>query len=222
MPRGKRILGENITYHVVSNCNAKEPLFKKRGDFLALYRQLLEAKKKCRFKLHAYCFMQTHIHLIVTTGEEFYLDKIMYEICQRFSRKYNLHMGREGHFWKNRYFANVIENDTYGLACLRYIHNNPVKAKLVGNPSQWPWSCARFYMSEGDNQEIDPLPSFIGLADDDKMRRALYISWVRQGLEEEPSDSSWIASRIKIGSRRYRKILSQREKELKILVSKNT
>lgn len=104
MPRALRVLGNDLTYHIVANCNAKEFLFSSNDDFADFIEHLTRCQKNFHFALHAYCLLHSHVHLILTTKENIFLDKIMYEICQRFAAQYNKSHRRTGHFWKNRYF----------------------------------------------------------------------------------------------------------------------
>lgn len=209
MPRAKRVLGDNITYHVVSNCNANEFLFSKGEHFEKFLNHLGECSQKFSFSLHAYCLMHSHIHLILTTSHGIHLDKVMYEICQRFSFQYNKNQRRSGHFWKNRYFCRIINNDIYGLVCLRYLHRNPVRAGLVVNPTDWPWSCVRFYTFGEMNLLLNPLPSYLGLAQDKVWRCWFYKNWLETKLISERSEEKLIQSKLKPQSRRSLKILQK-------------
>ena len=207
MPRAARILGNDVTYHVVSNCNAKEFLFESDTDFKAFLKHLEKCRQNFFFDLHAYCLMQSHIHLILTTRQDIFLDKIMYEICQRFSFQYNKTHEREGHFWKNRYFSKAIKTDIHGLVCLRYLHLNPVKAGLINHPMQWPWSCVRNYASGESNAMLTPLPSYLGLAEDQTTRQKYYLRWLNSSRLLQQTEQKLIESKLRPNSRRFEQLL---------------
>lgn len=207
MPRAARILGNDITYHVVSKCNAKELLFKTDADFNMFLKHLDKCQQNSLFDIHAYCLMRSHIHLILTTRQDIFLDKVMYEICQRFSHQYNKDHNREGHFWKNRYFSKVIKNDIYGLVCLRYLHLNPVKAGLVSHPEQWTWSCVRNYVRGEPNSMLIPLPSYLGLAEDQTTRQKYYLRWLNSSRLSQKIEQKLMESKLHTHSRRFQQLL---------------
>ena len=207
MPRAQRILGDGFTYHVVSNCNAGEFLFRDACDFQAFLRHLEECRQSFGFELHAYCLLHSHIHLILTTRNGVFLDKVMYEICQRFARRYNKNNARCGHFWKDRYFSKVISSDAYGLVCLRYLHMNPVRAGLVDHPARWPWSCARHYLHKDQNSLLTLLPSYLSLSSEEMIRGKLYQRWLNSKLISNAEEKFLMLSRTRVGSKRYQQIV---------------
>ena len=60
------------------------------------------------------------------------------------AREANKVLGRSGAFWEREYLETVITDEDHRQTAVRYIENNPTKAKLVLNPKDWPWSSARF------------------------------------------------------------------------------
>lgn len=219
MPRGSRIFGNNLTYHVVCNCNAKEFLFRDREDFKNFLIHLKKCSHQLPFDLHAYCLMHSHVHLMLTTRENVFLDKVMYEICQRFSYRYNRSHCREGHFWKNRYFCKIITNDIYGLLCLRYIHRNPVLAKMVGSPEEWPWSCVHYYLGRKLDPHIQPLPSFLGLAEEASVRLKIYRRWLDTRRLEKDTETFLVTSRIHTNSKTFNKLIEKKVRPIFLAVS---
>ena len=65
---------------------------------------------------------------------------------------HNLKYSLTGHLFQNRYKSEVVEDDTYFLTVLRYIHQNPLKAGLVQDPADYKWSSYKYYI---DEQEQD-------------------------------------------------------------------
>ena len=207
MPRALRILGDDITYHVVANCNAKEFLFKKHSDFTNFMKHIIFCQKTFYFELHAYCILHSHIHLIITTKKGVFLDKVMYEICQRFAVKYNKSHQRTGHFWKNRYFSKVIDDDLYALVCLRYIHRNPVRHGLVKLPTDWYWSCVNHYLTHDFGNAMTPLSSYIGMGNNEKNRCDLYRRWLETPYLTNDIETKIIHSKAKVLSSRFQRTL---------------
>jgi putative transposase len=90
--------------------------------------------------MHAYVFMTNHVHLLITPIEKGSLSKTMQSICGRYVKYFNRTYRRTGTMWEGRYRATPIEVDRYLLACYRYIELNPVRARCVARPSNYPWS----------------------------------------------------------------------------------
>ena len=209
MSRAARIFGANVVYHVVINCNNNEFLFKRNGDFLSFLRCLKEAKDRFSFSLHAYQIMHNHVHLILQTGQNAFLDAIMHWTCNIFSKKYNIFHKRTGHFWRNRYKAKVIDNDLYGLACLRYIHRNALDIIGADQIERWRWSCYRFYAFGNRNDLITPLPSYLALDDNKCYRQNFYVRWVREPFLSKENNKILFESKLKPGSRRQKKLIKE-------------
>ena len=76
--------------------------------------------------------MGNHIHLLIQEGRE-PIEQVMKRIAARFVYWYNIKYRRAGHLFQDRYKSEPVENDAYFLTVIRYIHQNPIKAKLVDN-----------------------------------------------------------------------------------------
>ena len=208
MSRAKRIFGEGITYHVMSNCNNGEFLFAEGRHFALFLHYLRAAKQKFGFDLNAYSLLQSHIHLILTTKDHF-LNLIMHWLCHSYSEQYNKLHGRKGHFWRERYKAKIVGNDLYGLGLLRYVHRNSLEAGLVKSPEEWPWSCYSHYAFGAPNDLITPLPSYLTLADDSKSRFAIYQRLVQTLFVSEEVEQQLFHSKLQSNSLRQNRIIKR-------------
>jgi len=95
-------------------------------------------------------------------GKKEHLRLAIGEAHRRYTRRINFREGWRGHLWQER-FSSFVMDERYLLACTRYIENNPVRAKLAGQPEQWRWSSAVAHIS-GQNDtlvNVDPLLSII-------------------------------------------------------------
>lgn len=99
---------------------------------------------KFDYELLAYVIMDNHYHLIIKVNED-PLDKIMFNINNVFVRYVNKELKRSGHVYESRYKSKQITTDTYLLWVLRYIHRNPIRAKMVENLDDYKWSSHYFY-----------------------------------------------------------------------------
>ena len=171
--------------------------------------QLLEHyRQELVFAVHAFAVMSSHVHLMITTGEKYSMSEIIHRYCLAYTHDFNLKYKRRGHFWIARFWRNVVESDAYALACLRYLHMNPVKAGLVSTPREWRWSSHRFYAEGIPHPQIilTPHTSYLGLAEANERRRVSYLSFFDR--EDDPEvERSLFEGRMRPTSRRGRDYL---------------
>ena len=129
----------------MSRGNHRADIFREDEDY-EIYLKIVErTRERYPFYLYGYCLMTNHVHLqIETTNQELWyiMKNINFIYTQYFNKKYNL----IGHLLQGRYHAEIIEDDAYTLQTSRYIHLNPVKAKMVSSPVDYPWSSYDVYM----------------------------------------------------------------------------
>lgn len=131
-------------YHVMVRGINKEPIFRANSDRLHYLEVLAETKEVAPFTFHAYCLMGNHVHLLLQEREEPVgdtLKRIGSSYVYWFNRKYE----RVGHLFQGRFLSEVVEDDSYFLTVLRYIHQNPVKAGLTQHCQEYPWSSYAVY-----------------------------------------------------------------------------
>ncbi len=146
MARPLRIEFPGALYHVLGRGNQKQDVFLDDEDRHAYFKRIQRYKEEIGFILYAYVLMPNHVHLLIeTSGEP--LSKIMQRInltyTQYFNRKYNT----VGHVFQGRYKAILCDRDEYLLSLVRYIHLNPVRARLAEGPRQFQWSSHHEYLN---------------------------------------------------------------------------
>ena len=139
MARKNRKWFPGAIYHIMAWGNYRQNIFKDDEDFKVFLVLMQDAKTKYGFKLHAYCLMTNHYHLLLET-EQTEIWKIMKRINQIYAAYYNEKYRLTGHLFQGRYKSCLVENDSYFLQTSRYIHLNPVKAKMVPRAEAYPWS----------------------------------------------------------------------------------
>jgi REP-associated tyrosine transposase len=105
----------------------------------------------------AYYLMPNHVHLILVPETKDGLKLAVGEAHRRYTRRINFREGWRGHLWQGR-FASFIMNERYLLACTKYVELNPVRAGLVKQPQDWPWSNARSHIRGGDDILVKTKP----------------------------------------------------------------
>ncbi|WDV48294.1 transposase [Clostridiaceae bacterium M8S5] len=110
-----------------------------KRKFLEIIKRI---KKEIEFDLLAYCIMDNHVHLLIN------ISIVMKKINTMYAMYYDFKYDRVGHVFQNRYKSEPVEDDSYLLNLMRYIHNNPVKAKMVEHVNEYKWSSYKEYIKE--------------------------------------------------------------------------
>ncbi len=141
MPRMARLVLPNSPHHVVQRGHNKQVVFADVADFKNYLSNLRELKQALAVKVYAFCLMTNHVHLLLDPGDDpTALARLMKVLAARTTRYRNRLEGRTGTLWESRYRSSIVQNDTYLLACTRYIELNPIRARMVAHPSDYPWS----------------------------------------------------------------------------------
>lgn len=136
-------------YHVMLRGNDGQDIFFSDADHCAMCLLLQEGVEKYGHRIHAFCFMRNHIHLLIQVGE-ISLSKIMQNLAFRYSQKINRKNKRIGHLFQGRFKAILIEEHNYFTRLLRYIHTNPVRANVVDTPENYIWSSHNAYIGRNE------------------------------------------------------------------------
>jgi REP element-mobilizing transposase RayT len=115
---------------------------------------LSDYKNRYGFHLYAYALMKNHLHLLVEV-EEVPLGRIMQSLLFRYTRYFNRLHGEVGHLFQGRYKAILCDKDAYLLELVRYIHLNPVRAKIVKEPEGYVWTGHLSFIRKGADSLID-------------------------------------------------------------------
>jgi len=157
LPRQKRKLGLSKIYHIIARGNEKKDIFLDDEDKNKFIQIIINKKKKNEYILYAYCLMSNHLHLLLKEQED-NISRAMRRINTAYAYYFNKKYNRVGHVFQNRFRSEPVENDHYLISLIRYIHNNPVKAKIVNQPHQYEWSSYSLYLKEQkyiiDKEEI--------------------------------------------------------------------
>lgn len=132
-------------YHVTQRGNHRQPIFFSEADRDLLDELVAETLERTSARLHAYCWMTNHVHLLVQVADV-PLGRIMQRISGRYARKVQESLETTGHLFERRYYPVLVDADEYLLTLVRYIHQNPVRAGLVVDPADYPWSSHRDYL----------------------------------------------------------------------------
>ncbi len=145
MARPLRIEYPGAVYHVMNRGLARQVVFRDPDDFETFLRVLGETHALWGVEVLAYCLMGNHYHLCLRTPVA-NLGRVMRHVNGLYTQRFNRVHRRDGPLFRGRYKAIVVEAEAYLAEVIRYIHLNPVKAKLVKSPEKYHWSSHARYL----------------------------------------------------------------------------
>lgn len=155
MARRPRVFAPGLLYHVIGRGNQRQRIFLRDGDYHAYLQRVAKYRQKYGVQVWAYCLMPNHVHLLVeTSGPP--LAKFMQGVQQSYTQYFNRLHEKVGHVFQGRYKAIVCEKERYLVALIRYIHLNPVRAKLVEKPELYAYSGHAAYLTGQATAVLDP------------------------------------------------------------------
>lgn len=168
----KKFVSGNI-FHIYNRGNNKEKIFFDEQDYKAflfriglclgfteeeLNKQKLIAMpysriritntEKNNFKIHAFCLMPNHFHLMIEQTGDILISKLISKLCTSYSKFINKKYKRVGHVFQDKFKAVLVENSPQSMWLPCYIHMNPVKDGLVKHPGKYNWTSYNDYASD--------------------------------------------------------------------------
>ncbi len=153
MARPLRIEYEGALYHVTARGNERRKIFFTKSDYSKFLEYIENAIKKHGMLLHAYILMSNHYHLIIETPQA-NLSKVMHYINGSYTTYINTKRKRSGHLFQGRYKAILVSKDNYLAELSRYIHLNPVRAKMIEKPEDYEMSSYKAYITDEKEKRL--------------------------------------------------------------------
>lgn len=184
MARQAREKSSTGIYHIMVRGINQGNIFNEKED-KDKYIEILESiKEKTSIKIYGYSLMDNHLHLLIHEGQE-EIGATMKRLGVSYVYWYNKKYHRKGHLFQDRFKSQGVENDEYLLSVLRYIHQNPVKSKLVSSIEEYPWSSYNMYIKNNKYNIVDTkdILGYFGEKSRDKQIRA-YKKYMIENIEE--------------------------------------
>lgn len=187
MPRGPRELSASGTYHIMVRGVNREHFLANTEDKLRYLNALTRFNKGSACTIYAYCLMSNHVHLLLREENDC-CRSFMHRVGVSFVQHHNRRYGRVGHLFQDRFRSETIESEGSLLTCARYIHNNPVNADLVREPSAYRWSSYRIYLGKEESRLVqrENLLSLFGNSDTDAIQQL--VNFTARENEDEYLD----------------------------------
>jgi REP-associated tyrosine transposase len=185
MARLPRLTISGYPHHIIQRGNNRQPIFAGSADYEALLAMLEENARQTGVAIHAYVLMSNHFHLLATPETVEAIPRMMQSVGRRYVRYFNQRQGRTGTLWEGRYKSTLIQTERYLLACMVYIDLNPVRAGLVSDPAEYPWSSHGHYVGRRHDRLITPHALYWALGNTPFARDAAYADLVRSGISAQ-------------------------------------
>ena len=143
MPRTARAALPDGIFHITGRGVARASIFLDELDYADFQMALLRVEEEFGWKLHAYCLLPNHYHLIVETTRAD-LSAGMQRLNGRYAQRFNQRYDRVGHVFQNRFGSYVIESEEHFERALAYVRANPVEAGVCRRIVEWPWAYGPF------------------------------------------------------------------------------
>lgn len=162
----RRPQSETDIYHVYSRGNGRQLIYETDDDRCIFLDCLSDAALETETELFAYCLMGNHYHLIVRSKYDG-LPKFAHALNRSYAVYFNTKHDRAGHLFQDRYSSEPIEDDSYFLSAIRYVHRNPVEAGIVSS-CDYAWSSYSAYIGTGNlvaRTNVDMIIDMLGGVD---------------------------------------------------------
>jgi REP element-mobilizing transposase RayT len=204
MARPLRIEFAGALYHVISRGNQQHAIARDDHDREKRLEWLRRTIETYAWRLHAFVLMPNHEHLFVETPEA-NLSAGMQFLNGSYTSYFNRRHRRVGHLFQGRFRGHLIDQDGYFLEVSRYIHLNPVRAKIVKHPDEYRWSSCPGYSSAARELAWVTYGRVLGeFGKDQKQARRAYARFVQAGIgDPPPSPFAAAVGGLLVGSRAF-------------------
>lgn len=183
MPRRARLTLPGVPLHIIQRGNNRQACFFADQDYQCYCGWLRECADQAACRVHAYVLMTNHVHLLLSADRAEAPGQLMKALGQRYVQYVNRTYRRSGTLWEGRFRSCLTQEETYLLACQRYIEMNPVRAGMVAHPAEYRWSSYRVNAQGEPDALVKPHSLYTALGLDASGRMAAYRELFRYELE---------------------------------------
>ena len=214
MPRRARMYLPGLPYHLVQRGNNRNDCFFDREDREYYLDLLSQALVHCDVALHAYVLMTNHVHLLLSPNQTDGISRMTRSVGSRYAQYVNKKYRRTGTLWEGRHKSSPVDTRTYLLKCYRYIELNPVRAKMVSGPEEYPWSSYATNAMGIASDIVSPHHVYQCLGTSQEARCIAYSEIVKQALDQQSMEKIRRAAFYcyPLGDERFRKEVESRLK----------
>jgi REP element-mobilizing transposase RayT len=192
MARRLRIQYQDAIYHVMARGNSRQKIVRDDNDRNRLQDYLGRTSIRCGWRVYAFAIMSNHLHVVLKTPQP-NLARGMQAFLSAYANGFSRRHRFGGHVFQGRYRAELVEDESYLWTVTRYVHLNPVRARLVEQPAAWDWSSYPGYAHRSRRLKwvgYDEVLASWGGAFGGSDPAGAYRRYVNAGLSQPP-ESPW-------------------------------
>jgi putative transposase len=199
-----------VPAHIVQRGNNRNACFHSDDDYRIYKEWLSDACRRYAVELYAYVLMTNHVHLLLAPESKEGISLVMQSIGRRYVQYVNKTYRRTGTLWESRHKSSLIQAEEHLLTCYRYIELNPVRAGMVEQPGDYPWSSYRHHAYGERDSLISSHPLYLSLGNDEDRLHA-YRELFCSGMEPTQVQSirSAVYFSMPLGNDRFRRQIEQ-------------
>ena len=154
MPRQARVSVADVIYHVINRANGRTTIFHTEKEYRHFISLVQEARNLTDMHILGYCIMPNHWHFILYPQTDTQLAEFMSWLTSTHVRQYRTKTKTigYGHLYQDRYKSFPVETNEYLQTLMRYVEQNPLRAKMVERAEDWIWS-SLYIRERGSDKE---------------------------------------------------------------------
>jgi putative transposase len=182
MARSPRLIGDGLVYHALNRGNNRTPVFFQAADYAQFLGALGQTRQRYPFRLYGYCLMSNHFHLVLEPAAGQSISRILQSLTVAHTWHYHKARATSGHIWQGRFKSPVVASDEHLLTVMRYVEANPLRAGLVRDLADYPWSSYRVHGLGRSLPLVDEAPVWQSLGQTEASRQAYWRTWLHTPL----------------------------------------
>ena len=200
-------LGSSLLYHVYNRCASQGPIFHIEEDFRHFMWLIRKYTEAFHLSVYHWVIMSTHFHLLLQIKEPAEISRFMAGISHAYTRYHHKVYSTRGFLWQGRFKLQPVQKEQYLMACGRYIERNPVRAGIVNEAVEYPWSSARFYCAGLDDGSTSKDPTYARFGRNHSERQSAYKCFLSNFNSQEetlfrkfdkPAGDAFFRSRLRL------------------------
>lgn len=174
-----------VPVHLIQRGNNRSACFVTEEDRGFYLFHLGRGLARFGCELHAYCLMTNHVHLLLTPASPRSCGLLMKHQGQLHTQYFNKVYKRTGSLWEGRFRSCLVQSESYLLTCYCYIERNPVRAHIVAQAAEYPWSSHRENLTGSPGGLVTPHYEYLRLGTTPAERQRAYSALV--GAPADPA-----------------------------------
>ena len=191
MARLPRVSPIGVAQHVIQRGNNHQVCFAQEQDYAAYISWIKDYSEKFFVNIHAWVLMTNHVHLLCTphsTQHSNGISAMMQSLGRQYVRYFNDTYKRTGTLWEGRFKSCLVQDEQYLLQLYRYIELNPVRASMVEEPANYPWSSYQINGLGKKSSLCTAHPLYLALGTDSATQQANYRQLFSSHIDGELID----------------------------------